>query len=72
MVKRGTETRFARAPYYVLIKGAGSGTGRAAVIITRFYRIFPIISEYYRKFPAPEKTRNNPKRISVPRFTQLP
>lgn len=68
-VERGTETRSARATYYVLIKGAASGAGRAAAIITRFYRIFPNISGFYRIFPAPVKTRNNPERVSVPRFT---
>lgn len=47
-VKRGTETRSARAAYYVLIKDAASGTVRAAAIITRFYRIFPNISGYFR------------------------
>ena len=68
-MKRGTETRSARVAYYVLIKGAAGGAVRAAAIITRFYRIFPNISGFFRIFPAPVKTRNNPERVSVPRFT---
>ena len=78
MVERGTETRFARATYYVLIKGAATGAARAGVIITRYYRkfpdiagffrILPDISGHFRTFPGPVITRNNHRTRLCPPF----